>query len=288
MSQSLYDILGVSEDASQEDIKKAWKSAARAYHPDRGGAAGGNHEKFSKINAAYDTLKDPQKRAEYDMHRRHGGMGGDFDTGFSYQGRGPSSVDAMFEELFAHMFEAQRRAQPRVIDMPVSVEDLCQGVKKIANLRKSNGGTDKVAISIPAGATPGQMLKMRTEHGDLVIRLKLKEHDHYTIHGDDLYMRLRVPLHKAIEGDIVKVEDPYGHTHTLTLPEGLQSGTRFELHGRGMPSIIGRGNLYIVVHVDTPSGLTKEQKKAIRDICQGKDVKEKPSMWDTIRETVGF
>ena len=273
MTEDLYALLGVSPEASIDDIKKQWRQKARDLHPDKGG----DQHQLSKINAAYDTLKDPQKRAEYDAQR---------NSPFTNQ-RTNMNFDSAFGDIFAHMFQQHQRTQ-KIIDDPLTLEQLCQGTKKQLTLKRRNT-EEKIHINIPPGLEPDQVLHLDTQNGPLTIRIRLKPHDHFIINNDDIYTRYRLSLSKAIEGGTLKITDPYGNHHTLTLPQSVQSGTRLHVRNAGMTTPFGRGNLNVILHVETPRNLTTKQKQTIKNILNNnKTEQEKPSLWENLRETIGL
>lgn len=273
---NLYAILGVDKTASAEDIKKAWKASIKKHHPD---LQGGSTEKISKLNAAYDILKDPEKRMEYDMTR-----GPSFGGNPGYGG----GMDSMFEDLFSHMFSQTRRTQNRTLVMPISIEDICQGGEKVVTIKKQNGTQEQIQFTLPAGTQPGQMLRLNTASGQVIIQLQIKPHNRYILQENDIYTQVRISMATAIDGDSITVIDAYGHNHVLTLPEGIQSGTRLTIKDAGLPTILGPGEFHVIIHVETPTNLTTAQKKQLRSICSGEETMEKPSIWTTLRETVGL
>ena len=144
-----YSILGVNRDASDKELKSAYKKASMQHHPDRGG----NEEKFKQINEAYSTLKDPQKRQQYDNPQPQGfGPGG-------FEGMNPNGFEDLFRNFGFNM--GQRRPQNRQIDLAldVTMEDVYNGKQIAMEVQLPTGRTKLIDINVPAGVEEGQTVR---------------------------------------------------------------------------------------------------------------------------------
>jgi len=294
-----YQRLGVSRQASADEIKKAYRKLARQHHPDVNPGNKAAEEKFKHVTEAFEILSDEGKRklydefgdeaaklgwdekkaAEYRAYKNGsfggGGAGGPggFHVDFQ-QGGGP--VD--FESIFGEMFGAQagrrgRRAGPRaggdlIAAMQVSLEDAVLGATKTITV---NGR--RLEVRIPAGVETGSRVRLAGQGepgdrggppGDLFVDLEVTEHDLVRREGRDLYLDLPVTLKEALFGAEIKVP-VFGGSGVVTLKPGTQSGSKLRLRGKGAPGLRGEpaGDLYLVVQVKLPEGEGPALKHAV-------------------------
>jgi curved DNA-binding protein len=273
-----YSILGVSRDASAEDIKKAYRRQARKYHPDVSKEPGAE-EKFKDVNEANEILGDPEKRAAYDQLGRYQG-GQEFrpppDWGDRFGGGGFGRADAGmdFSDLFSELFgmagqprhaRATRGAGGGDIEMALTLtlEEAFHGVEKTLHLPGVESARHGMKVRIPAGTLPGKRLKLpgkghvgaHGRPGDLYLRVHLADHPGYRLEGKDLHVDLPVTPSEAVLGATVSLTTPAGDVR-LKIPAGVRPAQRLRLGGKGMPSTDGAGDLYahlIVVVPDQPS-----------------------------------
>jgi curved DNA-binding protein len=286
-----YQVLGVAKNASQDDIRKAFRKLAREFHPDVAQDKKAAENKFKEINEAYEVLGDPEKRAKYDeLGANWNQMGGRAQnwgqqrgatTGFSgFEGgvNGDSFSD-FFDAFFrgeaqgvhgqAFPFGSAKHAKrPRHIDaeVQVTVEELLRGVRKRINVRHSgHAEPEKIDVNIPTHTIPGQKIRLagKGEHGgDLLLKVVLTAHGDYEVEGSDLVRNVSVPAWKAVLGGDLQVATPDGVVR-LKVPSGTQSGRRFRLAGRGLPTEgKRRGDFMVKVQVEVPVSLTLEQRAA--------------------------
>ena len=285
--KNYYDVLGVSEDASNEQIKKAFKEIAKKEHPDRGG----DEAKFKEANEAYDTLKDSQKRHDYDTMRKFGGsmpgggqhpffnedIFGDFFSGF---GNGDTDFKFNFTQGpgRARTFRTQRRGNRNVqVRMALSIKEVMTQNEKTINYKLPSGRDEFATVKIPAGVQHGVTFKFEgmgddaiknVPRGDLLVVMSVLDSDGYTRKGNDLYTDKTVDCFQAIRGHEFNIKTLEDKIIKVKVPAGTQPNTVLQVKGQGMPvhKTIGiRGNLYVKVHVLIPQ-LSASDLKKIKDL----------------------
>lgn len=270
-----YDILGVAKDASQEEIRRAYRKLARQYHPDVNPEDTSAGEKFKEINEAYQVLSDPEKRKKYDAlgadwhrYQQAGGSAEGFDWS-RWQTRGaPGGVEFRwgttedFEDLFgeespfsdffnqifggraagARVDTGVRRHRGRDLttSVEITLEEAYHGTKRLI----TRDG-QRIEAKIPPGVRDGQRVRLRGQGepgtgggtaGDLYLEVSIAPHETWRRVGDDLYTEVPVDIFTAIVGGEVPVPTPSG-TVILTIPPRTQGGWKFRLHDKGMPRL---------------------------------------------------
>ncbi len=290
-----YATLGVPKNASQDELRKAFRKLARTHHPDVSKDKKGAEAKFKEINEAYDVLSDPEKRQKYDTlgadwehggarHARGGAGGGDFGDGMSFGGTGFSDF---FEQFFGGgrsnprggntfggmggMPQGPTRGSDVEADLLVTIEEVLNGTKKKISFRRSgNAGVETYEVRIPQGVREGQKIRLagqgesagRGPAGDLLLRVRFAQHPDYRVDGSDLIREVEVPVARAVLGMEIEVPTPDGSVR-LKIPPGSQPGKKFRLKGRGLPSgKDARGDLYVQMDVTLPGTLNPEQREA--------------------------
>ena len=290
--KNYYDILGVGEDASNDQIKKAFKDIAKKEHPDRGG----NEARFKEANEAYDTLKNSQKRHDYDTMRKFGGTGtgggqhpffnedifGDFFSGFSggdmdFGGsfnfsRGPGG-----ERIFRQT-RAQTRGNRNVqVRMALSIKEAMTATEKTINYKLPSGREEFATVKVPAGVQHGVTFKYagmgddsikNMPRGDLMVIMSVLDSDGYTRKGNDLYTDKTIDCFQAVRGTEFNLKTLEDGIIKVKVPPGTQPNTILQVQGRGMPihKTIGiRGNLYVKIHILIPQ-LSAADLKKIKDL----------------------
>jgi curved DNA-binding protein len=286
-----YKVLGVERDASDKEIKRAYREQARRYHPDLNTDAGAA-DQFRTINEAYEVLSDAEKRRHYDSldskyrdWQRYG-KGSDFDwSGWAQQSRS-SSVDyeessgGMFSDFFRMVFgDGGRKSgasqtsskQPiagrdRELDVTITLEEAFRGATRQVKGARSG----HFAARIPRGAKNGTRVRFASEGesgfaggkpGSLFLNITVAEHEVFERSGDDLLMDIEVPLYAAVLGGDVRIPTLSGDVK-LKIPPGTQSGKTIRLKDRGMPLLHEEdayGDLYARVMIQIPEDLTDEE-----------------------------
>ena len=281
-----YEVLGVSRDASADDIKRAYRKLARKFHPDVSKEPAAE-ERFKELGEAYEVLRDPEKRAAYDRLGSRFQAGQEFQpppdwgSGFEYSGAGgPADFDpdeAAFSEFFESLFGAARRARGQrgagsaaAADhharVDIDIEDAFSGAERTITLQSpqpdSTGQVHLVErslrVRIPAGVREGQRLRLAGQgaagpdgrHGDLYLEIGFRAHPLWRLVERDLYTVLPVAPWEAALGAAVQLPLPAGRVE-LQVPAGSQGGRKLRLKGRGLP---GKppGDLYVELRVVLP------------------------------------
>jgi len=299
-----YKILGVSRNATQKEIKQAYRRLARKYHPDVNPGDKEAEERFKEINEAYEVLSDPEKRRKYDalgaqweQWRRMGGDPNAFDWSRWFAQR-PGMEGVWVEygdlgDLFSDFFRAifggvgsrprttawwtTRRAQRgRDYEQPVQItlEEAFHGTTRMLQV---NGR--RLEVKIPPGVKTGSRIRLAGEggvgfgggpRGDLYLRIEVLPHPTFERKDDDLYCEIPVDLYVAILGGEVRVPTLSGAV-LLKIPPETQSGRTFRLQGQGMPHLRNpsrRGDLYVKVKVVLPQNLSPRERELFRELAR--------------------
>lgn len=290
--KTLYEILGVGKNATDDEIKKAFRSLAVKHHPD----AGGDEETFKKISQAYDVLSDPKKRAEYDQALRYGSFMGSGQPGAAsnmggmnwsdiiesiLRGEGAFGTGWNPEQTGFAGFNGWGSPRPQRGDdltmvVDVTFEEALEGVaRKVSYRIPSTGETQNITVKIPAGAVEGGRLRYheRGEYGsnggmrgDLVVTTHIGSHPCFVRDGADVTMDLPVSIYEAALGAEVQIAAPNGKDIKLKIPAGTQAGKTFRFKGMGAPDVKNKGQVgsfYVKVRVEVPTDLTAEEREAL-------------------------
>lgn len=287
-----YEVLGLSREASADDIKKAYRKLARELHPDVNDAADAQ-QKFSEVQEAYAVLSDDAKRAQYDRFGRSGvgaswsnkgGGGGGPHVEMDMEDLG-SVFDAFFggggghSEPFGGGFRGGRagtRARPsppREVerDFEVDFETAARGGKRSITIGHDSQSTS-IDVTIPKGVKDGTKLRIRKafDGADLILRIRIARHPLFKRDGLDLLLDLPLTIAEATLGAKVPVPTLEGPVD-LTVPPGAKGGSRLRLKGRGVTDAKGAtGALYAVVRIVTPPAddLSDDDKATLRRISE--------------------
>ncbi len=295
-----YQVLGVPRDATADAIKKAYRQAARKYHPDVSKEADAAL-RMSEVNEAYAALSDPERRAAYDAvgHGRRQGEPftppPDWDAGFEFSGPGGETIDdEAFSDFFAQIFGAagrggrrggpaaaaggERRGQDHHAKIVLELEDAWRGATQRVTLRSPQLGADgrvqlaerTLDVKIPVGVKPGQMIRLSGQGaaghggapaGDLYLEVQFRPHPQFRVDGTTLVADLPVAPWEAALGAVVPVTLPDATTLRVRVPPGAQSGRTLTVRGKGLPGATP-GDLELVVRVVLPSGLDPRARQA--------------------------
>lgn len=301
-----YKILGVSRNADDKAIKKAYRKLARQYHPDHNPDNPTAEQRFKEINEAHAVLSDPDKRAKYDKFgvdwERYQQMGdaGGFDwsrwasnggpnvrytTGSAEDIFGDSGFSSFFETLFGGGgFGSDPFANfGSRTQRPARGQDYEQRVQ--ISLREAYHGTSRVlsrdgqqrTVTIPAGVKTGSKIRLSGEggagsvggaSGDLYLVIEVKPDKRYERSGDDLTTAFDLPLYTAMLGGTVRVPTLEGSVE-LTIPPETQNDSKFRLKGKGMPALKKpdqHGDLYAVAKVKLPQNLSEEERQLFQQL----------------------
>lgn len=272
-----YQTLGVSPDASEADIKSAYRRLARRYHPDVSKEAGAE-EKFKAVNEAYEALRDKEKRATYDQLRARGFRPGeefrpppDFGQGFDFgdiPGGGRGGFSDFFESLFGRArredpFAGAPRAGNEQARIEVDLETVYSGGKQ----RISVHGR-VLEVRIPKGILPGQQIRLAGQAssggGDLLLEVVYRPHYQFSTEGREVRVTLRLQPWEAALGAEMSVPTLGGPVQ-LKVPAGSDSGKRLRLRGRGLPSTLPgdpAGDQIVILEVHAPEPRDARQRDA--------------------------
>ncbi|MEJ2576460.1 MAG: DnaJ C-terminal domain-containing protein, partial [Gammaproteobacteria bacterium] len=295
-----YGIMGVARDATQDEIKRAYRKLARKYHPDVSKEPDAE-ARFKEIGEAYEVLKDPEKRAAYDQLGADWKAGQEFrpppewDQGFEFHGGDFTGADAaqfsdFFESLFGRGFASggrgsggfHARGEDTYARVLVDLEDAYQGGVRALTLRHTELGKDgrpqlrerTLNVRIPKGVRQGQHIRLakqggaglgRGEPGDLYLEVAFRPHPYYHVEGKDVFLDLPVAPWEAALGATVKAPTPTGVVD-LKVPAGSASGRKLRLKGRGIPAA-APGDLYVVLQVALPPADSAAARAAYEDFA---------------------
>lgn len=281
-----YAALGVPRDADAETIRKAYRKLAREHHPDVS-AAPGAEARFKEIAEAWQTLKDPDKRAAYDeLGRRPAGEEFAPPPQWAREFGAGSFEDIDLADLLAAFGRGHGRGTHRArvpvhgrdyeSTVRVSLEDAHRGAKLNLQLADAEGGARTLEVTIPPGVTEGQKLRMRGRagkgrdggaDGDIYLHITLAPHPVFRADGHDLHLDLALAPWEAALGADVEVPTLDGPV-VLTVPAGTRAGRKLRLRGRGLANGRGgRGDLYAVVHIDVPGALTERERELFKELA---------------------
>ena len=284
MAKSLYETLGVSENASADEIKKAYRKLARKYHPDVNKEESAV-DKFKEINAAYEVLSDKKKKDEYDMYGDQMFGGQNFHDFAQNQG---GNVD--LDDLLRNIFGGGGGFGGGFGGGPQSAPDLDQRTNIVVPFDVSiNGGKHNITVSnesfdikIPAGIKSGETLRVRGKgnqgmgkRGDLLIKVDVANSPIFERKENDLYMSMDVPLKSALFGGKVRVETSIHDDITLKVPKNTKNGQKFRVRGKGVTDrkTLLSGNLYLRVNIILPNidEMDEELKVMLEERLEGSE-----------------
>jgi len=263
-----YQILGVEKTATADEVKKAYRQLAKVHHPD---TTKGNEEKFKEIVSAYETLSDPNKKAQYDQRQSNpfgGGFGGDFSESMFEDLLKNQNFSGAFNQRYG--YNTQGRNTQGVLQ--ITLVDAYYGVTRDIGI-----GMKTVKVSIPAGIRSGQKLKLKglgqrgqTEdlNGDLIMTIEVINDNNFFIDNQGLHTINNISLYDAILGGKGTLSC-FNKTITFTIPPGTAHGKVLRVKGKGFPIYKQEGkftDLLISIMVDIPTDLDLEDKAMIQKI----------------------
>ena len=303
MAKDFYETLGVGRNASEKEIRSAYRRLARKLHPDVNPHDSESEARFKEVNAAHDVLSDPEKRKKYDkygdnwehadeLERAQRAHAGNARSRYFYS-NGPGS-GVQFEgdfadlgdigQMFGGMFggrgggrRQQARRQDLTLEQPVevSLEEAFHGTTRLLAAEVDGSGPRRIEVKIPAGVTNGSRVRVAGEgrtgfdgqRGDLYLVVSVQPHTRFERKGDDLYVEVEAPLTAAVLGGEVEVQG-MDKKVALKLPVLTQNGRSFRLGGLGMPKLggSGRGDLYARIKVRLPEQLGDKEKQLFEEL----------------------
>lgn len=282
--RDFYEILGVNRDADESEIKRAYREAARKYHPDLNPAG---VEVFKEINEAYAVLSDPRERSRYDKFGREGDAGPG----------GIGQVVNVVEEVLGDVLR-RRRAKQRGRDLrytlEISFEEAVFGATRTIAVptdpASPSGPTREFSVAIPAGTKEGGVKLMRGDGepgrggappGDLHVIVRVKEHPVFRRDGFDVHSDVAITVPQAALGAVIEVATVDGPVK-MRIPEGTQTGKVFRIRGRGVPrgpgKNVARGDHLAKVGVVTPQNLSPRQRELLEELATtlGSEIAPRP------------
>jgi curved DNA-binding protein len=278
-----YDALGVSRDASADEIRRAYRQLARRYHPDVNKDEGAD-DRFKEISEAYEVLRDDEKRQRYDrVGRGHSAgddvsgtvdfedfVGSDFFEGL-FGGRGGARRPGGFGG-FGGFDGYSRRGGDQEAVLELSLEEAVAGGRRKLSL----GDGREFDVNIPPGVRDGQRIRLAGEGepgpgggqaGDLLLRVRVRPHPRFRVDGDDLHVDLPVAPWEAALGASVQVQTLDGRAR-VRVPEGSSCGRKLRLRGEGLPRAGGdRGDLYASVRIEVPKHPSREERELFEQLA---------------------
>lgn len=273
-----YSTLGIGRNASQDEIKSAYRKMAMKHHPDRGG----DEKVFKQVSEAYDVLSDPQKKQIFDMggdplnqhhHQHHGGFNqGPFEFHF-----GSGNWNDIFGGSFGFGQRQMQRNKTLNITVEVTFKEVLFGKKLDAEISMPGGKSKIINIDIPPGINEGQQIRYQgmgddsiktVPPGDLIVNIRLINDTQFRKEGDSLVLEKHISIWDAMLGCKLQIETLEDKTLEITVPAGTQSETILSCRNEGFPNMRTRhrGNMLIKIRVMIPRHLTAEQRDKIEKL----------------------
>lgn len=293
-----YKILGVSREASSEEIRKAYRKLARKFHPDLNPNNKAAEEKFKEINEAHEVLSNADRRRQYDAlgsgwqqgqsftpppgyEEQFGGFRGDAGTmggrEFVFEGGGFSDFfEAIFggargrSRGFSGMEEQDFSTRGRDLegDLMITLEEAHRGVVKEVSLRR-RGKVETLKVKVPAGVEPGHVIRLSGQGGqgqggggagDLRLKIHIAPHPDFHMEGTALVYDMEMAPWEAVLGASITVPT-LDQKLNLKIPPGTQNGQRLRLRGQGLERLgKGRGDLIVRIHIEVPETVTEDER----------------------------
>jgi curved DNA-binding protein len=282
-----YSTLGVDRNATPEDIKKAFRTLAREYHPDRGG----NEAKFKEINEAYSVLSDPETRAQYDFqgtrqHQFRSHTGNPFHTQHTFHfgdGFAQFHHNDIFEDMMRNFGFNHQQQAPRNKDLNIrcriSLRDSYMGKTMNINYRLPSGDEENIDFNIPPGIETGQIIKMSgygdntlrgVERGDLSIVIEVDRDLKFRREELNLITDIEIDIFDAMLGCTKTIENIDGNSIDINIKPGTQHGQRLACRGLGFRNLKFqnvKGDLHVVIAVKTPIIQDPETIKLVEQLA---------------------
>ena len=286
-----YKVLGVNKNATQDDIKKAYRKLARKHHPDLNPNDKEAHKKFQQVNEANEVLSDPEKRKKYDQYGKDWQQAEHFEQarqsrgGFGRETFSGDFGESEFSDFFASMFGDKGRHEFRQTHTKFRGEDYHAELQlNLTDVYKTHQQVltvnDKsIRITIPAGVGNGQKIKIKGHggpginggpNGDLYITFHITNNTQFKRHGNDLHATADLDLYIAVLGGEIIIDTLDGKVKLKVKPE-TQNGSKIKLKGKGFPVYKKEGefgDLVITFHIKIPTNLTDKQKELFEQLSK--------------------
>lgn len=291
-----YRILGVSESATADEIKRAYRRLAKENHPDSQGGSSEAEERFKEISEAYSVLGNEEKRRQYDMMRKggfFGGPNGGFNPGQGNPfggGEFSGNIEDIFGDLFGDVRGGGQRGRGgmggfkfediftrRGKTSPSPGADLKSEIAIPFELAVNGGetiiktgGGSKVRIKIPQGIEDGKKIRIRGHgrpspqggaSGDLYITIRISPHPDFERRGSDIYSSVYINVAEAVLGTEIEAKTVSGKRVKLKIPAGTSSGKVFRLPKLGVKNTDGIGDHFVRIEIDIPRDLSISQRR---------------------------
>lgn len=262
LSMDHYKTLGVSENATPEEIKTAFRKLAMQHHPDRNG----DEAEFKKINEAYDTLSDPVRKEQYDNNRAMA-----FQTDFS----------SVFDDAFTSFFSAKQTRTKKnlttLVEISVTLEEVFTGKQVVADVNLPSGNTKTIKFNIPPGVDDGQQVRYPnigddtvagSPPGDLIVRIKVLPHPKFERYDTNLVYTCKISAFDAMLGTTVTIKTIDNRELLVTIPAGSQPSTILKCKDAGLPKLGSKviGALIVKLDIQLPICKNNEQRAAVEKL----------------------
>lgn len=284
MDKDYYKIMGVSKDASEQDIKTAYRRLARKYHPDISKEPQAE-ERFKEMGEAYEVLKDPTKRTEYDQYLQYKSFNQQSSHAHSHSTRGHHHDnvqfnDDFFESLFGHSRYQQQPMSGQNIKgkITITLEEAFKGATKTIQLAIEEAHEVKqqtLNVKIPAGIKSGQQIRLAGQggpginggpKGDIYLTVEVLKHPLFDLLENDLYLTLPITPWEAALGSTIVVPTMTGKID-LKIPPGSQAGQKLRLKNKGLPGS-NPGDQYVLLKIITPPASTESAKELYQKMAE--------------------
>jgi len=306
-----YKVLGVSREASADEIRKAYRKLSREYHPDMRPNDPEALEKFKQVQNAFDVLGDPEKREQYDRYgaafqQRRAGPGGQTYTWTGPAG-GFGGVDFDLGDIFGGQVDlgdlfggragfGGRTRQPRArkgadqsLEIEIPFEVAAEGGQRDLAFQR-NGKTERLMVKIPPGVDTGSVIRLAGQGepgvnggppGDLLITLRVAPHRYFRREGNNLLLDVPLTFTEAATGAKVDVPTLSEGTVTVTIPPGTASGTKLRLRGKGIPDrhTRQRGDQFVVIKIVPPQPLNETARELLQKLAEAVPQSPRQGLW---------
>ncbi|MBF0099278.1 MAG: J domain-containing protein [Desulfobacterales bacterium] len=288
-----YKILGVTKNATEDEIKKAYRKLAMKYHPDHAKGDKSAEEKFKKISEAYAVLSDSEKRKQYDMYGSSdfqkrftqedifknfdfGDVFKEFGINFGFGGMDFFSNRTTGPKVHQRQHK-QLKGHDVVYELPLTLSEVASGVEKNININ-IGGRSERISVKIPKGMTSGKKLRIPTKgepsqfggpSGDLYIKAKITDDSVFKADKQDIYIDRYIKFTEALLGTQISIPTLDNKELSLKVSAGTQHKTKLRIAGKGLPYMNSNqyGDLYVCIHVQMPNKLTSHQKQLIEQLA---------------------